>query len=60
MTKKEQNILRMASRKCGVSYRSLANRNQLEIAKKLVAEGKLRMSDNGKDRSRFVFWSAEK
>ena len=55
LTKKQAALLRMSSRKCGMSYRAACARN-IEQALLFKKQGFLRLSDNGKDKGRFVFW----
>ena len=58
LTKKQVALLRMANRKCGMSYRAACARN-IEQALLFKKQGLLRLSDNGKDKGRFVFWCTE-
>jgi molybdenum-dependent DNA-binding transcriptional regulator ModE len=59
LTKREKGFLHAASRKCGMSYRSACNRD-IDIANRMRKEGYLHLSDNGKDKGRFVFWITDK
>lgn len=56
ITKKEQSILYLALRSCGLSYRAACNID-IEAARKLKSMGLLRLQDKGekKDKGRFVF-----
>ena len=58
LTKKQAALLRMSSRKCGMSYRAACARN-IEQALLFKKQGFLRLSNNGKDKGRFVFWLTE-
>ena len=63
LTKRQKTIIRMATRKCGLSYRAACARGigyTAETALQLKRQGYLRLSDNGKDKGRFVFWATEK
>ena len=53
-SKIENRILKLASRKCGLSYRAACNIS-IETAKAMVDAGCLYLSDNGKKRGRFIF-----
>lgn len=55
LTKREKGILYAASRKCGLSYRSACTRG-IDVVRGLRKDGYLKMTDNGKDLGRFVFW----
>lgn len=58
LTKRETGILHSANRKCGLSYRAACNRN-IEVVKSLKDRGYLKMTDNGKELGRFVFWATD-
>lgn len=63
LTKRERGIIRLASRKCGISYLAACSRGvgkKSDTVIELKRNGYLFMTDNGKNRGRFVFRATEK
>ena len=54
LSNKEFGLIRMASRKCGMSYRAACNRSS-ERANDLKKRGYLRIVDTGRELGQFIF-----
>ena len=59
MTKKEKEVLLMASRPCGLSYRAVISRDLLHTCRSLVLQGQIRLIDKGENVkfNRFIYRS---
>ena len=59
LTRGEKGVLYAASRSCGLSYRAACNRG-IDMVHDLRHKGFLYLTDNQKERGRFIFRATEK